>query len=224
MIKKGEISASMMCADLIHLKETVDIFERNQIEYLHIDVMDGDFVPNWGLGVDYVQNLRDMTDIPMDFHFMVQRPEDKLKWMKVEAKDRICIHYESTVQVQRTLEKARKFGGKVTLAISPATPIFSVLEVLDDVDGITILTVNPGFAGQKIVASAVKKTKKLSELLEKEGYGHLDIEVDGNISLSNAKLLRGYGANIFVGGTSSLFTKNYKDLEENIFKLREAIL
>lgn len=221
--KTGQISASMMCADLLHIKETITLFEEMQIEYLHIDVMDGEFVPNFGLGVDYINALREMTRIPLDLHVMVVRPEDKMKWLHIQKEDRICIHYESTLQVQRTLEKAQKFGCKVMLAISPATPLFSILEILDYVDGILVLTVNPGFAGQSIVTSCIKKTQKLSDLLKSEGYQHLDIQVDGNISLENAKLLRENGANLFVAGSSSIFRGDGSDMKDNILKFREAI-
>lgn len=222
--KIGQISASMICADLLHLKDVINLFEKTKVEYLHIDVMDGELVPNLGLGVDYVNHLREMTNIPMDIHMMVTRPEDKLKWLNIQPTDRVSVHYESTIQVQRTLEKAKEFDCKVMLAINPATPIYAVNEVLDYIDGITVLTVNPGFAGQEIVASCIKKTKRLSELLKEEGCEHLDIQVDGNISFENAKILRGYGANLFVAGTSSIFTDNLADMEANIIRLREAIL
>lgn len=222
--KIGQISASMMCADLLHLKDVISLFEKTKIEYLHIDVMDGEFVPNLGLGVDYVNRLREMTNIPMDIHMMVTRPEDKLKWLNIQPNDSISIHYESTVQVQRTLEKAKEFNCKVMLAINPATPLYAVNETLDYIDGITVLTVNPGFAGQEIVASCIKKTEKLANLLKEEGYPHLDIQVDGNISFQNAKILRNHGANLFVAGTSSIFQNGFSDMEGNIGRLREAIV
>lgn len=221
---RGKISASMMCSDLIHLKENIAVFERSEIEYLHIDIMDGEFVPNFGLGVDYLRGLRELTDIPMDIHLMVNRPEEKLEWLELQPKDRILIHYESTKHVQRTVERARRYNCKVMLAINPATPIYSVEEMLEYIDGVTVLTVNPGFAGQQIVHSCIKKTEKMKEFLAELGYGGLDIEVDGNISFKNAKILRGLGANIFVAGTSSIFPQRGIVAEEKITLLREAIL
>lgn len=222
MDKKGMISASMMCADLIHLKKHKKLFEENKIEYLHIDIMDGDFVPNLGLGVDYVRGLRELTDIPLDLHFMVTRPDEKLGWFGIKENDRIIIHYESTNQLQRTLEKAKTYGAKVMLALNPGTAIYVIEEVLDYIDGITVLTVNPGFAGQKIVASSIKKVGKLKNYLNEMGYQNMDIEVDGNISFENAEKLRLLGANIFVAGTSSIFKKN-GDMSENITRLRKSI-
>ena len=208
----GMISASMMCADLVHIGPTIEAFEANGVDYLHIDVMDGRFVPNFGLGVDYLRGLRELTKLPMDIHLMVDRPEDKLS-----------VHFESTVHVQRTIEAAKRYGGKVMLAINPATPVYSVEEMLEYIDGVTILTVNPGFAGQKIVRSCIKKTEKMRKLLDSQGYSHLEIEVDGNISFENARILRDLGADIFVAGTSSVFGGSYTEIGDRVAKLRAAI-
>lgn len=222
--RHGKISASMMCSDLIHLKENIAVFERTGIEYLHIDVMDGEFVPNFGLGVDYLYGLRELTDIPMDLHLMVNRPEDKLGWLNIQPADRVHIHYESTQHVQRTVERVRRYGCKVMLAINPATPIYSTEEMLEYIDGVTVLTVNPGFAGQQIVRSCIKKTGRLKTLLAEMGFERLDVEVDGNISFENAKTLRGLGANIFVAGSSSIFPKRGIVSEEKVTLLRGAII
>ena len=130
-MKKGQISASMMCSDLIDLKETVKIFERENIEYLHIDMMDGNFVPNFGLGVDYIRGLRKLTNIPLDLHLMIKDPEYKLQWIGIKETDIVSIHYESSFQVQRVLDWLLPFGCKRFLAINPATPINALEEVLD---------------------------------------------------------------------------------------------
>lgn len=223
MTKTGKISASMMCTKLTNLTEVIRILEEEQVEYLHIDVMDGVFVPNLGLGVDYIRGLRELTQIPLELHLMIDRPEDKLSWFHIQENDRVIIHFESTVQLQRALEKARSWHCKVILAISPATPIYLVEEVLSYIDGITVLTVNPGFAGQKIVRSCIDKTRRLHEFLETAGFGQLEIEVDGNISCENAAVLRGYGAELFVAGTSSIFSGDDRPMEEKIRCLRAAI-
>lgn len=221
---RGKISASMMCSDLVHLKENISVFEKESIEYLHIDIMDGDFVPNLGLGVDYLRGLRELTRIPMDIHLMVNRPEDKLDWFGIKSEDRVNIHYESTTHVQRTIERARRYDCKVMLAINPATPIYCVEEMLEYIDGITVLTVNPGFAGQRIVHSCVKKTEKLKAFLRERGFDDLDLEVDGNISFENAQTLRYLGATIFVAGTSSIFPRQGVVSGEKIAQLRDAIV
>ena len=220
---KSKISASMMCSDLIDLKDTIDIFEREEVEYLHIDMMDGSFVPNFGLGVDYIRGLRRLTDIPLDLHLMVKDPEYKLQWIGIKDTDIVSVHYESSFQVQRVLDWLLPYGCKRFLAINPATPLNVLEEVLDYIDGINLLMVNPGFAGQKIVPSTLKKVRKVVDLLKKAGREDITIEVDGNITLENAKVLKGIGADIFVAGTSSLFKDGISSYMENIKRLRQAI-
>lgn len=213
----------MMCSDLIDLKETIKIFEEQGIEYLHIDVMDGNFVPNFGLGVDYIRGLRKLTNIPLDLHLMIKDPEYKLQWIGIKETDIVSIHYESSFQVQRVLDWLAPFGCKRFLAINPATPVNVLEEVLDYIDGINLLMVNPGFAGQKIVPSTLKKATKVAELLNREKREDITIEVDGNITLENAKILRNIGANIFVAGTSCLFKGGVNSYTENIRQLRNII-
>ncbi len=219
----GMISASMMCADLLHLKETIRVFEEEKIEFLHIDVMDGEFVPNFGLGVDYIRGLRELTNIPLDLHLMVLNPEYKLQWIGIRESDIVSIHYESTYQVQRALDWLKPFGCKRFLAINPATPINNLEEVLDYIDGINLLMVNPGFAGQKMVPSTMKKAQKLVKFLTDVGREDITIEVDGNISPENAKTLKMIGANIFVAGSSSVFSGDFDCINKNINRLRNAI-
>ena len=213
----------MMCSDLIDLKDTIDIFEREEVEYLHIDMMDGSFVPNFGLGVDYIRGLRRLTDIPLDLHLMVKDPEYKLQWIGIKDTDIVSVHYESSFQVQRVLDWLLPYGCKRFLAINPATPINVLEEVLDYIDGINLLMVNPGFAGQKIVPSTLKKVRKVVDLLKKAGREDITIEVDGNITLENAKVLKGIGADIFVAGTSSLFKDGISSYMDYINRLRQAI-
>ncbi len=223
-IYKSEISASMMCSDLIDLKDTIKIFEEEGIEYLHIDVMDGTFVPNFGLGVDYIRGLRKLTNIPLDIHLMVKDPEYKFQWLGIKDTDTVSIHYESTFQVQRALDYLEQYGCKRFLAINPATPISALEEVLDYIDGINLLMVNPGFAGQKIVPSTIRKAQKVVELLKREGRNDIIIEVDGNITPGNGKILREIGASRFVAGTSAIFKGNIVEYKNNILQFRNYIM
>lgn len=220
---KGKISASMMCANLVNLKDTINIFENENIEFLHIDIMDGEFVPNFGLGVDYIRGLRELTNIPLDLHLMIKNPEYKLQWLGIESTDIVSIHYESTYQVQRALDWLIPFGCKRFLAINPATPVYVLEEVLDYIDGINLLMVNPGFAGQKIIPSTFKKAEKLYSFLKQHKKENIIIEVDGNITPENGKKLRQSGASIFVAGTSSIFKGNIFNYEINTRILKEAI-
>lgn len=223
MENKKCISASMMCSNLKNLEQTIEIFEQKNVNYLHIDVMDGSFVPNLGLGVDYIRSLREITSIPFDIHIMAEKPEEKLEWLGLRQGDIVSIHYESTPHIQKALGKAKKYNCMVFLAINPGTPIYSVEELLNDIDGINMLMVNPGFAGQKIIPHCIDKTRRMKKYIDELGYSEKIIEVDGNINFENAKKLSECGANIFVAGTSSIFTGDITELESGIEKLRGFI-
>lgn len=222
-MRKSEISASMMCSDLIDLKDTIKIFEGEKIEYLHIDVMDGTFVPNFGLGVDYIRGLRKLTSIPLDIHLMIKDPEHKFQWIGIQPSDTVSIHYESTFQVQRALDYLEQYGCKRFLAINPATPISALEEVLDYIDGINLLMVNPGFAGQKIVPSTMRKAQKVADLLKRERRENIILEVDGNITPENGRKLRAIGASRFVAGTSAIFKGGLSTYANNIKTFRDSI-
>ena len=215
-MKNSILSASMMCTDLTTLDKVIRIFEEEQIDYLHIDVMDGEFVPNFGLGVDFMRGLRHLTNIPFDIHLMIMKPEYKYNWLDIRNTDIVSIHYESTFQVQRAIDWLKPFGCKVFLAINPATPIYSIEEVLDFVDGINVLMVNPGFAGQKIVPSTIEKVEKLVSFLKEKQKTDLIVEVDGNITPEIGKTLKSLGASMFVCGTSSIFQGNVDQYKNNI--------
>ena len=219
---KNKISPSMMCVDYMDIKNTLKIFEKCQIEYLHIDIMDGSFVPNYTLGTDFCRILKANTNIPLDLHMMIDEPEEKLDWFPIGEGDYVSVHVESTKHLQRALAGIRDKGGKPMAAINPATPIVMLENILDYIDGILIMTVNPGFAGQKLVESTLKKINDLREYLDNTGYSDIEIEVDGNVNFVNARRMKESGANIFVGGTSSVFSKDFH-LEQAIEKLRNVI-
>ena len=218
-----KISPSLMCGHISKYSEILSEFEKNGIEYLHIDVMDGVFVPNLQFGTDTIKQLRSMSDIPLDIHLMIDEPENKLEWFGITNGEYVAIHYESTRHVQKCLSKIRELGGNPMLALNPATPLSAIENVLDDIDAVLIMTVNPGFAGQKIIPSTIEKVRKLRKMLDESGYGHIEIEVDGNVSFENARLLSEAGANIFVAGTSSVFSKTLS-LPEAINKLRDNLI
>ena len=218
-----KLSASMMCSDLVNLDKTIQVFEEEGVEYLHIDVMDGEFVPNFGLGVDYIRGLRELTSIPLDIHLMIKNPEYKLQWIGIKNTDIVSVHYESTYQVQRVIDWMEQYGCQKFLAINPATPIYVLEEVLDYIDGINLLMVNPGFAGQKIVPSTIDKARRLQEFLKERNKDDLIVEVDGNINPENGHILSLLGASIFVAGSSSIFRGQVNDYIRNIKEMRKSI-
>ena len=211
-----------MCVDFFELNKCIVEFEKNDIDLIHVDVMDGNFVPNFTLGTDFVKALKSRTSIPLDIHLMINNPENKLEWFEFGKGDYVAIHYESTPHLNKAVAAIKNKGAKAMVAINPGTPLCVLESILDDIDAVLVMTVNPGFAGQKLIRSTLKKIATLREYLDKNGYEHIEIEVDGNVSFENAKLMNLAGANIFVAGTSSIFSKD-GDLSENTKKLRSIV-
>jgi len=201
-------SASLMCADLLNLESSIRELEKAGVDYLHIDIMDGAFVPNITLGFDLINAIKKITDIPLDIHMMVEEPGRFIERMELSADDIVCVHYESEIHIHRTLEMIKNKGCKAGLAINPQTPVECAEPLAEYIDMLLVMTVSPGFAGQKIFAGAQRKVEKARTLLNEWGLSAVPIEVDGNISLENGRKLSTKGADIFVLGTSSLFLKD----------------
>lgn len=219
---KRMISPSLMCADFMNLGDELKKLEKGSIEYLHVDIMDGVYVPNYTLGTDFVKRLHAATDIPLDLHLMIDEPTAKLDWFELREGDYVSVHYESCTHIQRALNLIRERGAKPMLALNPGTPLTALEELMPYIDGVLIMTVNPGFSGQKLVTSTLGKITRCRRMLDENGYTGVDIECDGNVSFENAKLMKDAGANIFVAGTSSIYSKA-DTLENNLAKLRAAI-
>jgi ribulose-phosphate 3-epimerase len=194
-----------MCCDFFNLKKQIDTFKENDIDYLHIDIMDGEFVPNYALGVDFIKQLKSYTDIPLDIHLMVKDVDKKIDYLPFGKNDIVSVHYETSTHLQRTISQIKAKGGKAFVALNPSTPLCVLEEILDDIDGVLVMTVNPGFAGQKLVPNGLKKITKVRKFLDENGKADACIEVDGNVSFKNAELMNQAGADIFVAGTSSVF-------------------
>lgn len=217
------IAPSMMCAPLFELKQYVGAFERSGVEYLHIDVMDGCFVPNFTLGTDYCRQLRRLTDIPLDIHLMITEPERKLDWFDVRPGEHVSVHYESTLHIHRALAAIRSKGAKAMVALNPGTPVGVIEDLIPDLDAVLIMAVDPGFAGQKMIPQTLEKIARLRRLLDERGAAHVEIEVDGNVSFENAAKMSAAGADIFVAGTASIFTDRLSP-EEAVKQLRRSVL
>ena len=212
----------MMCADIFSLGETLKTFEKNGISYLHIDIMDGEFVPNFTLGTDYCRLMKKATSIPLDIHLMINDPEKKLSWFDFGEGDMVSVHFESTKHPYLALQMIRERGAKAFLAINPGTAASVILPMLSVMDGVLVMTVNPGFAGQKLAESTLAKISEVRALAEAAGKTDLLIETDGNVSFENAIRMSRAGADIFVAGTSAVFRKDMT-LEEGLAKLRECV-
>ena len=223
MREKGKIAASIMCSGFDQVMDYVHEFERNNIEFLHVDVMDGTFVPNLAYGPDFVKRLRKKTDITLDCHLMVDRAEDKLDWFDFQPGEHVSLHYEGTCHIQKCLDRLlppeRATGGLGMKCF--CTNCFDTKEIVDYIAGVLVLHVNPGFAGQKIVPHTIEKAARIRKYLDDLGHPEVYIESDGNITCENAAKLYKNGSDIFVAGTSSIFREG--DIDELIMSLRKAI-
>jgi ribulose-phosphate 3-epimerase len=217
-----QLAPSMMCADISLIPETLAAFDEGGAEWLHIDVMDGAFVPNMQIGVDYAHQLRTLSGIPLDIHLMVYEPGDKVAWFDPQPGEYVSVHYESTPHPQRVLADIRERGARAMIALNPATPIASIEYLLDDIDAVLIMTVNPGYAGQKLIPSTIGKIAALRSYLNERGHDNIEIEVDGNVSVPNAHKMIAAGADILVLGTSAIFKKDAA-LEGALQDFRKAI-
>ena len=209
--KKCKISASLMCADPYLFQESLKTLQDGGIDYLHMDVMDGHFVQNYGLSIDFCKKIRQHTDLPFDFHLMVEEPQKLIPRLDLQENDIVSIHYESTYYIKETLDLLKNYKSKLFVALRPETPIIILDTILDYIDGVNFLTVNPGFAGQKMVTSTIQKARSLIPYLKEHGKDNLDLEVDGNMNYENIALFKAIGANIFVLGTSSVFNDDMKN-------------
>lgn len=220
--EKGKISASMMCASLDKIFYYLTELKENNVEFLHIDVMDGEFVPNLALGTDYVKSLRRITDIPFDYHFLVNNPINKMPWFNIYEGDQVSFHYEGNSNISECIDYLTRLGVKKFIAINPETDFHVLDPYFMDIDGVLVMMVHPGFAGKKMIPQTINKVRELRNYLNEHGLD-LEIEVDGNISIEHAKILYECGANIFVGGSSSIFMRGEKPLESIIKEKRKVI-
>lgn len=216
------ISPSLMCLDFSRMRETFATFEKEGIDSLHVDIMDGVFVPNYTLGIDFCKLVRSMTSIPLDFHLMIDKPDDKLEWFAFRKGESVSLHVEATGHLQRALAVLRERGVHPLVALNPSTPLSVLDYIMDDIDGVLIMTVNPGFAGQKMIPGMLRKITDCRRKLDTAGRGGVEIEVDGNVSFVHAGQMRKAGANVFVVGSSSIFRAE-GTLEENIRTFRSVL-
>ena len=219
-MKKIKISPSILSANFSELGNEIKRLEQGGADMIHVDVMDGHFVPNLTIGPPIIKNLREKTKLPFDVHLMIDPVHKYIKDYADAGADIITIHPEETENLSESINHIKSFKKKVGVSLNPNTELNVVLDYLDKIDLILIMSVYPGFGGQKFMPEIIKKIKDLNNI-KKDKNLNFDIEVDGGINFSNAKKVLDAGANILVSGTT-IFKENNGDIEKNIKTLRTA--
>ena len=213
-MKKIQISPSILSADFSNLEKDIKKLETAGADMIHVDVMDGHFVPNITIGPPVIKALRSKTSLPFDVHLMIDPVHKYIKDFANAGADIITIHPEATPNLQESIDEIRSFKKKVGISLNPDTKIDIVEDYLDKVDLILIMSVYPGFGGQKFISDVLEKIKSLKNLKDKKKL-NFDIEVDGGINFSNFKSVIDAGANVLVSGTT-IFKENNGDVKKNI--------
>ncbi|TCS84354.1 ribulose-phosphate 3-epimerase [Tepidibacillus fermentans] len=195
-----KIAPSILSADFFQLGEEVKTVEEGGADLLHIDVMDGHFVPNITIGPLVVEAIKPKTNLPLDVHLMILNPDQYIEPFIKSGADIISVHVEATYHLHRTIHLIKNLGAKASVAINPATPLQVIDYVLEDLDMVLLMTVNPGFGGQSFIPQVLPKIKALKELIDKRGLS-TDIEVDGGINDKTVKQVIDAGANVIVAGS-----------------------
>lgn len=201
------VSPSILSADFSNLGKDVEMLHKSNCDWIHVDVMDGVFVPNISFGLPVIKSIRKYTDKPFDVHLMIQNPDDFLEDFKNAGADMLTVHIEACTHLHRTIAEIKKLGMKAGVALNPHTPISSLEEIISDLDLVLIMSVNPGFGGQKFIPSAIDKVGKLKDLISQKNSNTL-IEVDGGVNLETGKQLVESGADALVAGSFVFGSEN----------------
>ena len=217
-MKKIQISPSILSADFSQLGSEIKKLEQGGADLIHVDVMDGHFVPNLTIGPPVIKNLRKYTKLPFDVHLMISPVHKYIENYAEAGADIITIHPEATDNLKESINLIKKFGKKVGVSLNPKTEIKTLIDEVENIDLVLVMSVNPGFGGQKFMPEVLDKIKELKKIKD-EGKYHFDIEVDGGINFSNSKIVLEAGANILVSGTT-VFKENDGDIKINIKTLK----
>ncbi|MFQ5428109.1 MAG: ribulose-phosphate 3-epimerase [Thermodesulfobacteriota bacterium] len=214
-----KISPSILSADFTRLAEEVQAVEEAGADYLHVDVMDGSFVSNITIGPFVVQALKTVARVPLDVHLMIEEPQRYVPEFAGAGSDIITIHAEATRHLHGTVQLIKANGARAGVSINPATPVSALEDILDDLDLVLVMSVNPGFGGQSFIPGALKKIKAIRSLISERGLG-TELEVDGGVKVDNIAEVVSAGADVVVAGSGIFKTPSYK---ETISKMREAV-
>ncbi|RUM50708.1 MAG: ribulose-phosphate 3-epimerase [Hydrogenothermus sp.] len=213
------LAPSILSADFSKLGEEIKIAEEAGADIIHLDIMDGRYVPNITFGIPVIEKIRKITDLPFDAHLMIVEPEKYVEDFIKAGVNMISFHMDATIHSHRLVDKIKKLGAKAGIVLNPATPVSTLEEIIHYIDYVLIMSVNPGFGGQKFIPETLKKVSKLKKLMKETNREDVLIEIDGGINVDNINAISKEGVNIFVSG-SAVFKGNIK---ENIKKLKEGM-
>lgn len=213
-----KIAPSILSADFLRLGEEIKAAEEAGVDMLHLDIMDGHFVPNITIGPFVVEAIRKITKLPLDVHLMIEDPDRYIKDFIKAGADFLTIHLEASVHLHRTIHWIKESGVKAGVSLNPATPVWSLDNILHDIDLVLAMSVNPGFGGQEFIPHVLEKIKTLKSMIRERGLQTL-IEVDGGIKYDNAREVALAGADILVMGSGFFNAKDYRDLVKALRKI-----
>lgn len=209
---------SILSADFSRLYNDIMDVESSGADVIHCDIMDGHFVPNITFGPDIVKKVNEITELPLDVHLMINSPDKYIKNFCDAGADYISVHFENNIHLNRLINYIKSFNVKAGVVINPSTPVNSLYEIISDVDFVLVMSVNPGFGGQKFIKNSIDKIKELKELINKKNPKCL-IEIDGGIGEDNIKMLADTGVDMFVCGASIFKAENIKEKTKKLKKL-----
>jgi ribulose-phosphate 3-epimerase len=212
-----KIAPSILSANFLKLGDEILAAEAAGSDMLHIDIMDGHFVPNITIGPFVVESIRKISSLPLDVHLMIEEPDKFLKDFIKAGADSLTVHYEAVVHLHRTVQMIKESGIKAGVSLNPATPVGSLEHILPDIDIALLMSVNPGFGGQEFIPQAIDKIKTLKKLLDEKGLSTL-IEVDGGVKLDNVSGIISAGADILVMGSAFFNSKDYETIVKQFRK------
>ena len=203
-----KIAPSILSADFSKLGEEIIAVEKGGADYIHVDVMDGHFVPNITIGPLIVEAIRPITKLPLDVHLMIENPDQYIEAFAKAGADFITVHVEACRHLHRTVQNIKSFGIKAGVVLNPATPVESIQHIIGDIDMVLLMSVNPGFGGQKFIPEVLPKIRKVKEMAEQKGLD-IEIEIDGGVNSETAKLCIEAGANVLVAGSAIYNEEDY---------------
>ena len=211
------VSPSLLSADFLHLSKDIEMVNHSQADWFHLDIMDGVFVPNISYGLPVVSQIKKMATKPLDVHLMIVQPERYVEAFHKAGSDILTVHYEACTHLHRTIQQIKAQGMKAGVSLNPHTPVSLLEDVIEDIDVVLLMSVNPGFGGQTFIEQTINKVDKLKKLIM-ESNSHTLIEIDGGVNFETGKRLVNAGADALVAGS---FVFNSPDPEANIKGLKE---